>query len=588
MKRVLFLLLLTISTIAYANVYVDEISIETEFYGVLNKTRAEFILRNDSEWDNRQGFIHLYINKTAIVTDMWLEIDGRLERAETLARQTGEQIYDRITRRNIDPAVLTKSGNGIYELRVFPVNAHSSRRVVIEYVCIVESSGKSFDFVWLFNAEAKTKTIDVIKKYPSDIDICASSVLKEDVETSGDFFRVKDNRKFGLILDVPFSEFAFYNNKSYMVLKNHEIVVNPKYYNCYNAVQLETLIWDIDHFPKYLVKYVYGGNPFIQSFLEYLERKKLIELEYHQEAPGWLQRDKMWTYYDPAFTLTLQPLARNAIDEYYCPFLDVYQDYLAILKTTLAEQKDKGFLVERLSKLVIEDDRRAQRIRRQELENEDWESLEESIEPAPDEYEQKPSDNMDNDGVSAEAFIAYDEPPSPIGGFSAIHKKLNFPRFLLYRYEGKVIVTCLIGEDGKVLETRILKSLHPLLDQAAIDAIRATEWKPAKQRIKPVKVWISIPLVFRQGGKKDVIELSDSFVFKDREFYCESDEKYICCESGFNEKQCIGFAAGTEDFFKYLIENPDIIAFVDLIYNNTREWQLGLVVEGQSVMFVKE
>ncbi len=590
LRRNLLQLFLLFSSSVFANVYVDEINIETEFYGVLNKTRAEFILRNDSEWDNLQGFIRLYVNKTAIVTNMWLEIDGRLERAETLARKTGEQIYDRITRRNIDPAVLTKSGNGSYLVRVFPVNAHSSRRVVIEYVCIVESRGMSVNPVWIFNADAKIKTIDVINKYPSDIDIHVSSGVSEKVEYSGDYFKVSNNREFGLVLGVPFTALAFYNNSSYMVLKNHEIVVNPKYYNCYNAVQLETLIWDIDHFPKYLVKYVYGGNPFIQSFLEYLERKKMIELEYHQEAPGWLQRDKMWTYYDPAFTLTLQPLERNSVDEYYCPFLDVYQDYLAVLKTTLAEQKDKGFLVERLSKLVIEDDRRAQRIWREELEQQDLEQLDVLRKDPPANSPPQNTTTVSDVEYSVELCVFYDEPPMPVGGFHTIQDSLNYPYFIAKHYQGRVVVNCLINRYGRVVNTKVLKPLHPLLDAKAVDVLKRTPFTPAKQRGKVVHsdIWIGIPVIFKWQADSLQQEKAKMFEFNNKEFsyYFNNSQ---CLEFGFERDRYFEIVYGSDEMFEFLLDNPEGIPYVYLFsYTFDEPLTLGLVIDNQSVMFVKE
>jgi len=96
-------------------------------------------------------------------------------------------------------------------------------------------------------------------------------------------------------------------------------------------------------------------------------------------------------------------------------------------------------------------------------------------------------------------FVAYDEPPRPVGGFAAIQKALEYPEIARKAgVEGKVFVQVLVSEKGRVVDTRIVKSLgHAGCDQAAIDAIRSVEWKPALQRDKPVKVWVSIPVIFR-------------------------------------------------------------------------------------------
>ncbi len=96
-------------------------------------------------------------------------------------------------------------------------------------------------------------------------------------------------------------------------------------------------------------------------------------------------------------------------------------------------------------------------------------------------------------------FVPYDEPPSPIGGFGSIQKALKYPEIARKAgIEGKVIIQVLVSEKGKVIKTRIIKSLgHSGCDEAAVKAIRGVKWKPALQRDKPVKVWVAIPVIFR-------------------------------------------------------------------------------------------
>jgi protein TonB len=96
-------------------------------------------------------------------------------------------------------------------------------------------------------------------------------------------------------------------------------------------------------------------------------------------------------------------------------------------------------------------------------------------------------------------FVAYDEAPSPIGGFQAIQKALRYPEIARKAgIEGRVIVQVLVSEEGKVVNTRIMKSLgHTGCDDAAVNAIKQVKWKPALQRDKPVQVWVAIPVVFK-------------------------------------------------------------------------------------------
>lgn len=96
-------------------------------------------------------------------------------------------------------------------------------------------------------------------------------------------------------------------------------------------------------------------------------------------------------------------------------------------------------------------------------------------------------------------FVAYDEGPEPIGGFPAIQAKLVYPEIARKAgVEGRVYVNVLIDERGNVIDTKILKSLgNNGCDEAAVAAIKSVKWKPAKQRDKPVKVWVGIPVVFK-------------------------------------------------------------------------------------------
>jgi len=49
-----------------------------------------------------------------------------------------------------------------------------------------------------------------------------------------------------------------------------------------------------------------------------------------------------------------------------------------------------------------------------------------------------------------------------------------------------------------VIKVIVIKSLgNNGCDEAAINAIKSVKWKPAKQRDKPVKVSVGIPVVFK-------------------------------------------------------------------------------------------
>ena len=96
-------------------------------------------------------------------------------------------------------------------------------------------------------------------------------------------------------------------------------------------------------------------------------------------------------------------------------------------------------------------------------------------------------------------FVAYDEPPEPIGGYAAIQKNIRYPEIAQEAgIEGTVVIQAFVNEQGKVTDTVVLKGIPKTgLNEAAINAIKRTEFKPAKQRDRAVGVWISIPVRFK-------------------------------------------------------------------------------------------
>jgi periplasmic protein TonB len=95
-------------------------------------------------------------------------------------------------------------------------------------------------------------------------------------------------------------------------------------------------------------------------------------------------------------------------------------------------------------------------------------------------------------------FVAVEEMPEPIGGIGAIQSKIVYPEIAKRAgVEGKVHVLAFVDETGNVTKVEILKGLGAGLDEVAMNAVKQTKFKPGKQRGKPVKVQVSIPIVFR-------------------------------------------------------------------------------------------
>ncbi len=97
-------------------------------------------------------------------------------------------------------------------------------------------------------------------------------------------------------------------------------------------------------------------------------------------------------------------------------------------------------------------------------------------------------------------FVAYDKAPEIIGGFAALQRHLKYPRLAAHAdLEGKVFVKVLVGVDGRAEKTEIImaKPRNAGFEESAMNALRNVKWRPAQQRDKKVRVWISFPVTFK-------------------------------------------------------------------------------------------
>ena len=91
--------------------------------------------------------------------------------------------------------------------------------------------------------------------------------------------------------------------------------------------------------------------------------------------------------------------------------------------------------------------------------------------------------------------------PLPVGGEIQRPQKIRdvipvYPPLALASHtQGTVILETVIGEDGRVRNLKVLRSI-PLLDQAAIDAVRQWQFTPPMLNRQPVAVVMTVTVTF--------------------------------------------------------------------------------------------
>jgi|GEM_PF-3575992 len=64
------------------------------------------------------------------------------------------------------------------------------------------------------------------------------------------------------------------------------------------------------------------------------------------------------------------------------------------------------------------------------------------------------------------------------------------------KLEGTVQLNLLISETGQVIDVRVIKSAHPLLDEAAVRTVKQWLYEPARKQNIPVRVWLGTSITF--------------------------------------------------------------------------------------------
>ena len=64
--------------------------------------------------------------------------------------------------------------------------------------------------------------------------------------------------------------------------------------------------------------------------------------------------------------------------------------------------------------------------------------------------------------------------------------------------QGRVLVGFIVNKDGSIDEVKVMKSVHPALDEEAVRVIKAMpKWKPGKKGNKTVRVRYTLPMSFK-------------------------------------------------------------------------------------------
>ena len=105
--------------------------------------------------------------------------------------------------------------------------------------------------------------------------------------------------------------------------------------------------------------------------------------------------------------------------------------------------------------------------------------------------------------VAEEVFTIVEQYPEPVGGYASFYQFIGENLFYpgaarRLAIEGKVFVKFIVEPQGNISGVEIVKGIDPSCDQAALEVIqKSPDWIPGKQRGRPVRVRMIVPIIFK-------------------------------------------------------------------------------------------
>lgn len=101
-----------------------------------------------------------------------------------------------------------------------------------------------------------------------------------------------------------------------------------------------------------------------------------------------------------------------------------------------------------------------------------------------------------------ETFVIVEQMPELIGGLDELRGRVVYPDLARRAgIEGRVIVQFVVDTDGKVVDPVIVRGIGSGCDEEALRVVRTATFKPGMQRGLPVRVKMSLPIIFDLDGE---------------------------------------------------------------------------------------
>lgn len=124
---------------------VRDFVVQTQISGSLAETTVTLTLFNPNSRP-LEGNLHFPLASGQKITAFALDIGGKLRAAVPVEKEKGQQIFEEVERRRVDPGLLEMTQGDNFQLRVFPIPPQGTRTVELHYLEAMQRSGGNWRY----------------------------------------------------------------------------------------------------------------------------------------------------------------------------------------------------------------------------------------------------------------------------------------------------------------------------------------------------------------------------------------------------------------------------------------------------------
>ncbi|MCL2000494.1 MAG: DUF2135 domain-containing protein [Planctomycetes bacterium] len=111
-------------------VRLQSLSIQTTIQGGIAEISLDMLFANPNA-RILEGELQFPLLPGQEISGLALDIQGEMRHGVPVPKARGQEIFEEITRRNVDPALLEAAQGNLYKLRIYPIPARGTRRVMV-------------------------------------------------------------------------------------------------------------------------------------------------------------------------------------------------------------------------------------------------------------------------------------------------------------------------------------------------------------------------------------------------------------------------------------------------------------------------